>query len=784
MKILPVPIPLLVLSVSLAFFSGSAFAQTRRAVLVGINTYVPAGAESQKGASSPGASGRGTWTNLEGSLNDVQSIHQLLVTRFGFEEKNIHILTQADATHDNILHAIQTYLADAASPGDISFFYYAGHGSQMKNSKSWKSPKLDETTVPADSYKGTWDIRDKEYARAFMKVIKQGATLTAIFDSCHSGSVTRGLSRFNRIRAVEEDPRDSADDYSGPFPENSGALVFAAAQDIESAAEGRDENGVDHGAFTASLTSVLSTAPIDESANDIFQQTFALMRASGASQVPVISGTEDRIAGPLFGTRAGNLSGKFTLPVVSVDGPDSIQLFGGLTLGFGAGTELAAADRKGPAGNVRLKVTDETASSSTAKMIAGSADKVAPGTLFVVDRWVPSGNGLLALWIPPTTLSLADLRSAAAAEQKIGAVPGVALVTDPYETTPTHVISWNGTSWTLTDQVTRASKDLGRNPDFAAAAKALPSGKAKVFVNLPLPQEASSEAKNFGSQESPTRLAKSIGDANYVLIGRASAAGIEYAWLLPGASKDASVALEQTPGKGGAPDQKTIRAPASLPPETRWVPAQFSSESFGSAVDELNTLAGNLARIHGWLELSTPPDQGGFPYHLAVVEANRLPDGPETTTALGGHEYALVLRTDKDHLSSYVEQRRVYVFVIDSDGNGVPLFPRVAFGDVQNIFPRPDQTANGNPQQIVLGKPDLFKITPPFGTDTYFLLTTQPEDSINLMSLRWKGVRGATRGAGSPLDRLLSSVGTRGAASEVPTNWSLQRLAVQSVPGP
>ena len=776
-------------SLLLVVFSCPAVAQTRRAVLAGINTYLPAGVQAKAIVVSEGAGtggrGRGSWTNLEGSLNDVESIHQLLVTRYGFEDKNIHILTQAEATHENILNAIQKYLADPAAPGDISFFYYAGHGSQMTNSKSWKDPKIDETTVPADSYKGTWDIRDKEYARAFMKVINKGATLTAIYDSCHSGSVTRGLSRFNRIRAADPDPRDAADDYRGPFPENSGALVFAAAQDIESAAEGRDENGVDHGAFTAALIKVLNTAPLNESANDIFKQTFALMRSAGASQVPVISGSEDRLNGPLFGTSAGNLSGKFTLPVVSVDSPDAIQLYGGLTLGFGEGTELVPSDKNGPAAGVRLKVTDESASNSTAKIIAGSVDKVKPATLFVVDRWVPSGNGLLSLWIPPATLSIAELKAAADAAQKLTAVSGVTLVADPYDTTPTHVIEWNGSSWTITDQVTRASKDLGHNPDFAAAAKNLPAGKTKIFVNLPLPQEAAEAAKTFGTEESPTRLVKSLSEANYVLVGRPATNDVEYAWVLPGASKDASIALQQTPGANGASNQKSIRSGSSLPPETRWVTAQLSSDGFNDAVDSLKTLAGNLARVHGWLALSTPPNSGSFPYHLAVVEADHM-DGPEVTTAYGdGRKYALVLRADKKSLGSYVEQRRVYVFVIDGDGNGVPLFPKLAYGDVQNIFPRPDQTANGYPEQIVLGKPDLFRITPPFGTDTYLLLTTQPQDSINLESLRWKGVRGETRGAaGSALDRLLSNVGTRGVASDVPTDWSLQRMPIQSTEKP
>jgi len=777
---------------AISLLSPTARAQTRRAVLVGINTYIPAGTTVQKivvaeGSSSGGPSrGRGSWVNLEGSLNDVASIRQLLVTRYGFDEKNIHTLTDAEATHDNVLHAIQTYLSDEASPGDISFFYYAGHGSQMKNSKSWKSDKQDETTVPADSYKGVTDIRDKEYARAFMKVINKGATLTAIFDSCHSGAVTRGYSKFNRIRAADPDPRDSADDYSGPFPEKSGALVFAAAQDIESAAEGHDENGVDHGAFTAALIKVMSTAPVNESANEVFQQTFALMRSSGASQVPVISGTDERIAGPLFGTSSGNLSGKFTLPIVEVDGPEAVQLFGGLTLGFGEGTELVPADKNSPAAGVRLKVTSETASNSTAKIVSGNVDRLKPAMLFIVDRWVPTSSGLLSLWIPPATLSMNDLKAAADSVEKISGVSGVAVVTDPYETTPTHVIAWNGTAWVLTDQATRASKNLGKTPDFAAVVKTLPTGKTKIFVNLPLPQEASQSAKAIGAVEAPTRLVKTLNEANYILVGRAGASGIEYAWLLPGASKDASTALEETAGKGGASSEKTLHAATSLPAETRWIAAAYTSDGFQSAVDELSRLAGNLARIHGWLELPAPPDDGSFPYHLAVVEANHM-DGPEVTTAYGdGRKYALVLRAEKKMTGAgtATEPRRVYVFVIDSDGNGTSLYPRAVFGDVQNILPRPDQTTNGLPEQIVLGRPDLFTITPPFATDTYFLITTQPSDSINLASLNWKGVRGGTRGGGSPLDRLLSNVGTRGASADVPTDWSLQRLPIQSVEKP
>ena len=427
-------------------------------------------------------------------------------------------------------------------PFDISFFYYAGHGSQMKNSKSPEEDKQDETTVPADSYKGTPDIRDKEYARSFMKVLEKGALLTAIFDSCHSGSIARGYSRFDRIRALPPDPRDSADDYAGPFPEKRGALILSAAQDIESAAEGRDENGNEHGAFTAALMKVLSSAPVDESANDIFLQTFATMRSAGASQVPVISGPADRIRAPLFGTASGNLSGKITLPVITADEDGTVQLLGGFSLGFGIGTELVPAHKSSGGAAVRLKVTAQTPGKSTAKTLAGDTSKFAPGMLFVVDRWSPSGKGLLALWVPPADLTTEELKKTAESVNKLRGVQGITVVDDPYETTPTHIISWNGTVWVLTDQNTQTTKVLGRTPDLLAAAKALPSGKTKIFVNLPLPKESSAGVAALTGGPSPVRAVTSIREATYLLAGRATPNGIEYAWLLPGASKDAPVA--------------------------------------------------------------------------------------------------------------------------------------------------------------------------------------------------------------------------------------------------
>ncbi len=110
---------------------------------------------------------------------------------------------------------MKKFLLDEPARGDTVVFYYAGHGSQRFNSLTDKPFHLDETIVPSDASGGAFDIRDKEVARLFNQVVDKGIQLTAIFDSCHSGSIARGIpvgSQERRdfspmIRAMRRIPR-------------------------------------------------------------------------------------------------------------------------------------------------------------------------------------------------------------------------------------------------------------------------------------------------------------------------------------------------------------------------------------------------------------------------------------------------------------------------------------------------------------------------------------------------------------------------------------------------
>lgn len=145
----------------------------RKALLVGIN-YI------------------GTSNQLRGCINDVQNVKNYLI-RNGFNEGDIVVLT--DDQHEmvkvpmreNIIRAIGWLVKDA-QPNDSLFFHYSGHGSQVEDKDGDEEDGIDETIVPLDFEKNGMIIDDELHAR-LVTPLQPGVKLTALFDSCHSGSV-------------------------------------------------------------------------------------------------------------------------------------------------------------------------------------------------------------------------------------------------------------------------------------------------------------------------------------------------------------------------------------------------------------------------------------------------------------------------------------------------------------------------------------------------------------------------------------------------------------------
>jgi len=130
----------------------------------------------------------GTSHALRGCVNDVMLVSEVLTRHFGFKAQDKRMLTDHSATTANIMERLE-WLVDGAQPGDVLFFHYSGHGSQIINQRYERGEEpdgKDEIICPIDLDWRKNIIRDEDMRRVFSKV-PEGVNLTVILDCCHSG---------------------------------------------------------------------------------------------------------------------------------------------------------------------------------------------------------------------------------------------------------------------------------------------------------------------------------------------------------------------------------------------------------------------------------------------------------------------------------------------------------------------------------------------------------------------------------------------------------------------
>ncbi len=749
--------------------SAQARAGTKRALLVGINVYQP---DLNKRDESGGVlklrqrrDGR-VFTNLHGPLNDIEAMRQLLIARYGFEQTNIGMLRNEEATRNGIFAALED-LIDVSDTGDVAVFMFAGHGSQVLNRHSAEHDRKDESIVPADAYKGARDIRDKELAVLFNRLLDKGALPTLIFDCCHSGSMSRevfsdGLTPRALEPAVESVPWLPPPSVN---PVDRGALTLSASQDYQYAWP-LIENGQAQGAFASALIKSLRSSKPGESAQNIFLRTHALMQTYRHQQEPVLEGLPERRLGPLFGTEPAGSNHRPLVAATSIStANESLTIQGGLALGLNKGCVLRMVRDS----SVMLRVTDARHPAfSTARVQRGEIGRITVGDLFEIVRWTVANTGSIRIWLPaayPEELGTKTLGKEIRALQYSRRLQWI---TDPARQLFTHLLYRDDESWILSDKQRRIVL-AGDTLSAARVLKELSDSPIEPRLFAILPPAKVLYQQLFKAANAITGLAEFTShrdEADYHLLGRSQNDTIAYALL------QAGVFSWNRPGQGTA----------ILPRRSAWV----SPDTVG--VNECSRLlsadARRLAAARMWLRLESPPSSGEFPYQLALYDRLKGTRRGARSTVEEGERFQLLLHADRKALRNGCEQRFVYVFAMDSHGKRTLLFPNSMIGNVENRFPVDN---NNLPQKILLSGRELFKVAPPFGMDTFFLLTSR-EALVYPGILDSKGIGEREPRASADFIDPLSAMfeaslhSGRSALATVPLSWSIDRFSVTSVP--
>jgi hypothetical protein len=264
------------------------------ALLVGVNRY-----ESN------------TIRPLQGCLTDVELQRELLVHRYGFNPKDIVIVSD-DAllkpTRQTILEAFETHLIQQAKPGDVVVFHFSGHGSLIRDpnplpelilNKEGKkktvlnSDGLNGTIMPYDRLtKNPEEVQDIMGRTLFLLThALKTDQVTLVLDSCHSGGGTRGNIQFrsvsSRVGSNDAKPNETELEYQKRWMKGlqlseeqfnamrrkgiaRGVAIGSANYDQLAADAPFGNDPFYAGAFTYLLTRYLWQQSVDESIGTVF----------------------------------------------------------------------------------------------------------------------------------------------------------------------------------------------------------------------------------------------------------------------------------------------------------------------------------------------------------------------------------------------------------------------------------------------------------------------------------------------------------------------------------
>ncbi|KAF8604393.1 hypothetical protein BDV93DRAFT_606080 [Ceratobasidium sp. AG-I] len=162
----------------------------------------------------------GSSMSLTGSHSDADDILELLYQEFEYNRQDIRVLADIPGlpeyqmpTRENIISGLQ-WLSNGCRSGDRRFIHYSGHGTQAKDLNGDEEDGWDEALQPSDwatryEHDDKGLIIDDELREQLVDRLPQGSTLTALFDSCHSGTILDMDDETQAIAPRFPMPRDS-----------------------------------------------------------------------------------------------------------------------------------------------------------------------------------------------------------------------------------------------------------------------------------------------------------------------------------------------------------------------------------------------------------------------------------------------------------------------------------------------------------------------------------------------------------------------------------------------
>lgn len=272
---------------------------------------------------------------LSSCVADANAMKKLLMETYQFPEENILLLTDEAADKSGIMNALQNWLIPKLTSRDQAVFFFSGHGTQVHDYNGDEEDGMDEALCPANVFAtipvhADQYITDDELGNLLQQARLKAARLTAIIDSCHSGTGTRSLfdsgsanlpTKFLDIGYQEPPvPTKSAPPVERQRNTVDGIISLFACQPDQKAVGG---NEGELSVFTRNVIQALSSKPDYSPSQLVASIAPQVVQTSGYYQQR--PGTDTKIGEPVIqapGVRITSRPGGFVNPPPATPAPE------------------------------------------------------------------------------------------------------------------------------------------------------------------------------------------------------------------------------------------------------------------------------------------------------------------------------------------------------------------------------------------------------------------------------------------------------------------------------
>ncbi|MGR9115871.1 MAG: caspase family protein [Gammaproteobacteria bacterium] len=331
--------------------------------------------------------------DLPGPPQDAKRFYQLLTDKNGYDfpAENVCLLLDDKANTANFKTLFRQVLAERARTQDVAVFYYAGHGSRIRDTNQDEADEWDETFMLHDARSdGIKDLVDDEFNQMLAELYTKTHNIAVVLDSCNSGTATRGDSEY--IARFFEPPADEPETTPGAQPGNPdwtpesmpGVVLFTAASDGTPALE-----KAGRGIFTDAILAVLSQATDEPITYAQAARGIRPLVAAESYQIPYFQGDLNK---HLFGNAERQRPYAWevisTSPELTLGGPPLPGMSVGAELKIYSGNATGDDTRNPTKAKATVVIDAMTGLNATAHVATVNADKdaPAPGDLAVLVR--------------------------------------------------------------------------------------------------------------------------------------------------------------------------------------------------------------------------------------------------------------------------------------------------------------------------------------------------------------------------------------------------------------